>query len=61
MLITGKDEPCPLQEALQIQFYPTMILLDRQGQILWREQGATETTIFRIERAIMSGLDSTSR
>ena len=36
------DGTCPVQEAFQIQFYPTMILLDRQGRILWREQGATD-------------------
>jgi thiol-disulfide isomerase/thioredoxin len=54
--ITGKDDACALQEALQIQFYPTMILLNRQGQIILRQQGATETTLMRLERAIETAL-----
>ena len=37
VLISGMDQPCPVQDAFQIQFYPTMILLDRQGRILRRE------------------------
>ena len=40
VLITSMDGSCPVQEAFQIQFYPTMVLLDRQGRILWREQGS---------------------
>ena len=34
VLTTAMDGTCPVQEAFQIQFYPTMILLDRQGRIL---------------------------
>jgi hypothetical protein len=45
-----------VQEALQIQFYPTMILLDRDGKLLAREQGATEVTMARIDRAINTAL-----
>lgn len=52
VLVTGKDGACPVQKALQVQFYPTMILLDRQGRILAREQGATETTLSRMDKAI---------
>jgi hypothetical protein len=50
------DGTCPVQDALQIQFYPTMILLDRQGRILWREQGATEVTLARMDRFIARNL-----
>jgi thiol-disulfide isomerase/thioredoxin len=56
LLIADKDGPCALREALQVQFYPTMILLDHKGQILWREQGATGTTLARLERAIQTSL-----
>ena len=51
------DGPCPLQDAFQVQFYPTMVLVDRHGRILWREQGATDVTIARIDRFILRNLN----
>ena len=56
VLLSSKDGSCPVQQALQIQFYPTMILLDRGGHLLAREQGATEVTMARMDRAIASAL-----
>lgn len=56
VLTTAMDGTCPVQEALQIQFYPTMILLDRQGRILRREQGATDETLARIDHFIARNL-----
>ncbi len=58
VLVTSRDGKCPVQKALQVQFYPTMILLDREGRILAREQGATETSLGRIDRAIAMRLRS---
>lgn len=58
VLVSSMDGSCPVQKALQIQFYPTMILIDRQGHILAREQGATDATLPRIDRAIASALRS---
>ena len=57
VLITGMDGACPVQEALSIQFYPTMILLDREGRILLREQGATDATLARMDRFIAKNLE----
>ena len=34
VLISSMDGTCPVQDALQIQFYPTLVLVDRQGRIL---------------------------
>ncbi len=56
VLVAAKDGTCPVQKALQVQFYPTMILLDRDGRILAREQGATETTMGRMDKAISQRL-----
>ena len=56
VLISGMDLPCPVQDAFQIQFYPTMVLLDRQGRILRREAGATDETLARIDRFIARNL-----
>lgn len=57
VLVTGMDAACPVQEALAIQFYPTMILLDREGRVLLREQGATDASLARVDRAIARHLD----
>ena len=56
VLLTAMDGTCPLQEALKIQFYPTMVLLDREGRVLWRDQGATGVTLARLDRFISSAL-----
>lgn len=56
VLISGMDGSCPVQDAFQIHFYPTMILLDRQGRILRREEGATDVTLARIDRFIARNL-----
>jgi hypothetical protein len=52
VLVTTRDGNCPVQRALRVQFYPSMVLLDREGNILQFEQGATDTTLGRIDRAI---------
>lgn len=57
VLVTGMDGACPVQEAFSIQFYPTMILLDREGRVLLREQGATDATLARVDRFIARHLD----
>jgi thiol-disulfide isomerase/thioredoxin len=56
VLVTTMDGTCPVQRSLQVQFYPTMILLDRDGNILQFEQGATDATLGRIDRPIAKAL-----
>jgi thiol-disulfide isomerase/thioredoxin len=56
VLISSMGGACPVQKALQVQFYPTMILLDREGRLLAREQGATDSTLPRMDRAIAAAL-----
>ncbi len=37
VLLGGLDgKPCPLQAAFHVQSYPTLVLLDRHGRVLWR-------------------------
>ncbi|GAC1474930.1 MAG: hypothetical protein NVSMB9_26270 [Isosphaeraceae bacterium] len=50
ILLSRNDGSCPLQEALHIQAFPTMVLVDRQGRVLWRDQGATSSTLARLDR-----------
>ena len=52
VLVTGMDGNCPVQRDFQIQYYPTMILLDRRGKIVWRAEGATPSNLFRLDRAL---------
>jgi thiol-disulfide isomerase/thioredoxin len=56
VLLSSRDGSCPLQEALQVQFYPTMVLLSRDGRLLAREHGATDVTLPRMDRAIAMAL-----
>jgi len=39
-----------------VQFYPSMVLLDREGNILQFQQGANDTTLGRIDQAIEKAL-----
>ena len=50
MLLSRNDGSCPLQSALHVQAFPTMVLLDREGRVLWRDQGATPATLARLDR-----------
>ncbi len=52
VLVTGMQGSCPVQRALRVQFYPTMVVLDREGNILQLEQGATDVTLGRIDRTV---------
>ena len=56
VLLSSRDGSCPLQEALQVQFYPTLVLLSRDGRLLAREHGATDVTLPRMDRAIATAL-----
>jgi len=56
VLVSSMDGSCPVQKGMQIQFYPTMVLLGRDGRIIQREQGATDATLARIDRAIATAL-----
>lgn len=56
VLLSGMDGPCPLQEALQIQAFPTLVLVDRQGRVVWRDQGATPVTLARLDRFLASAV-----
>ncbi len=53
VLVSSKDDAAsPVQEALHISAYPTMVLIDRTGRVVWRDQGATTTTLARLDRIL---------
>ncbi|APW63907.1 redoxin domain-containing protein [Paludisphaera borealis] len=57
VLTTAMDGTCQVQDAFQIRVYPTMILLDRDGRILCRQEGATAATLAKIDSYIAKNLD----
>ncbi len=61
LITSSMDGSCPVQESFQVLFYPTMILVDRQGRVLWREQGATDVTLARMDRFILKNLSRSQR
>jgi thiol-disulfide isomerase/thioredoxin len=52
MLLSRNDGSCPLQKAMHIAAFPTMVLVDRQGRVVWRDQGATPATLARLDRIL---------
>lgn len=58
LLLGGIDGNCPIQAAFHVQAYPTMILVDKQGHILWRDQGAAVGTLARLDRVLETNAKS---
>ncbi len=52
----GGADSCPVRKSLAVQVYPTMVLLDRDGRVLWRDQGTTPATMGRLDRVLASHL-----
>jgi len=52
VLLSSKDEASPLLEALHIQAFPTLIVIDRRGQVVWRDSGASDVTLARLDRVV---------
>jgi thiol-disulfide isomerase/thioredoxin len=64
LMSTMDGKPCPVQQALQVQAMPTLILVDRRGQVLWRNTGATPAVENRLDRILalsMSRADTARR
>jgi thiol-disulfide isomerase/thioredoxin len=61
LLIAEQDgRPCPLAEALRVQAYPTMVLLDRHGRVLWRDTGANPATLAKLDRVVAANTRATA-
>lgn len=57
VLLGSIEEPAPLENALKIQNYPTILLLDRDKVIRWRESGATPAILSRLDRALAAAVN----
>lgn len=58
-IVLGREADCPLRTALQVEAFPTLVLLDRSGRILWRGQGANPDTLKALDRAVAEALGQT--
>jgi hypothetical protein len=57
----GNEVDCPVLRQLEIHEYPTLILLDRTGKILWRGSGLNERTKYDLEMYVRGKLGVPSR
>lgn len=53
---SGGAESCPVRKAFDVRVYPTMVLMDRDGRVLWKDQGVTPASLGRLDRALASHL-----
>jgi thiol-disulfide isomerase/thioredoxin len=57
VLMSGQDgRPCPLSAAFKVQAYPTLVLVDRHGRVLWRDTGGGPATLTRLDRVLAANL-----
>jgi thiol-disulfide isomerase/thioredoxin len=55
-IILGDGDNCPLLTQLGVKEYPTLILLDQRGTILWRGEGLSSQNKARLEAELRSRL-----
>ena len=48
----GDTGASPLAEALNVREFPTLVLLDRHGRVLWRDSGVGPAGIAKLERVV---------
>jgi thiol-disulfide isomerase/thioredoxin len=60
VLMSGMEsDPCPVLDVFNIQYFPTMVLLDREGHVLWADQGATPSTLARLDAFLANAMKGT--
>jgi thiol-disulfide isomerase/thioredoxin len=52
LLLGSGMTSCPVKTRLGVQNFPTLILLDEQGHILWRGEGLSDTNRVQLESRI---------
>lgn len=52
-LLGGDGErPCPVRTQFGVQFFPTTVLVDERGRILWRAEGLDQRSLSELEREV---------
>jgi len=45
----GGTGPCPVKAQFRIAAFPTLVLTDETGQIIWRGEGLDETQLYQLK------------
>jgi hypothetical protein len=56
-ILLGAGDTCPLKQQLGVQMFPTLILVDAQGNILWRSEGLDSQQLAQLENEIRRRLN----
>ncbi|MFO0944337.1 MAG: redoxin family protein [Planctomycetota bacterium] len=56
VLVSPMDEPSAVRDYFQVTKYPTLVLLTREGKVLFEGTGGDPETIARLEQAIRQGV-----
>ncbi|HMP59854.1 MAG TPA: redoxin family protein [Gemmatales bacterium] len=51
-ILLGQGERCGLLRRFQVARYPTLVLLDENGQLLWRGEGLTDANKRRLDELL---------
>jgi hypothetical protein len=55
-ILLGTGAECPLLRQFKVTKYPTLVLLDEQGNLLWRGEGLGEANARRLEELVRERL-----
>lgn len=55
-VLLGDYENCPVRERLNVTLFPTMVLIDGKGRIVWRGQGARPEVLSELEEVLTKRL-----
>jgi thiol-disulfide isomerase/thioredoxin len=55
-ILLGEGDSCPVKTKLAVQGYPTLILLDEHGQLVWMGEGMTANNKARLEAELRARL-----
>jgi thiol-disulfide isomerase/thioredoxin len=59
LLSGGGYENCPVRKQFQIKQFPTLVLIDDSGKILWRNEGLEDYARMTLEKLIKNKLVAT--
>lgn len=59
VLTSPMDRTCGVRDYFHVHSFPTLVLLDRQGRVLFQASGGDARTLARLESAIQSNLPRT--
>lgn len=55
-LLLGEGDSCPVLTKLNVREFPTLLLVDERGEIVWRAEGLTPQAKARLEAEVRSRL-----